>query len=215
MPAISAWAATWPPKTRCRSVSGLLPRKRSVSRVSMSRSSTSSAVDDGIWPLLALALGTVEAGQELLELPTDLLPRRDRLVLGEQAVALLLGALERVVLLLEGLDHLEHLGVGGEVRRDLLVAGTRGFAQGRQVDREPARELDLLQQRDRRLGEVELGEVVRDVGDEAHRVVTGLAEPQLQQSLRAGRDAQLAAPRAVGGEQVEIVGVVGHRDRPG
>src|SRR3954452_13191048 len=172
--AIRACAATCPPNTRCRSVSGLLPRKRSVSRVSMSRSSTSSAVDDGIWLFLALALGGVETGQELLELPADLLPRRDRLVLCEQAAALLLGARERVVLLLERLDHLEHLGVGPEVRRDLLVAGPGGFAQGGQVDGDPARALDLLEQRQRGLGEVELGEVVRDVSDEAHRVVACL-----------------------------------------
>ena len=86
----------------------------------MSRSSTSSAADDGI---RLVALGAVETGQELLELPADLLTRRDRLVVGEEAVALLLGALERVVLLLERLHDLGDLGVAGEVRRDLLVAG--------------------------------------------------------------------------------------------
>ena len=53
----------------------------------------------------------------------------------------------------------------------------------------------------RGLGVVELGEVVRDVGDEAHRVVRPLPQPQLEQGLGAGRDAQLAAPRAVAGEQ--------------
>src|SRR3954470_11167158 len=141
--AISAWAATWPPKTRCRSVSGLLPRKRSVSRVSRSRSSTSSAAEEGIRVVSLVGLGSVEAGEELLELPADLLSRRDGLVLGEQAVALLLGAGEGVVLLLERLDDLQHLAVRGEVRRDLLVALTGGVAQGGEVDRDARGPLDV------------------------------------------------------------------------
>src|SRR5215212_9818031 len=76
---------------------------------------------------LALPFGTVQAGQELLELAPDLLTGRDRLVLGEQAAALLRRTRERVVLLLERLDDLEHLAVGREIRRDLLAALSGGL----------------------------------------------------------------------------------------
>ena len=41
-----------------------------------------------------VALGAIEAGQELLELSADLVSRRQRLVLGEQAGPGLLGLLE-------------------------------------------------------------------------------------------------------------------------
>ena len=73
----------------------------------------------------------------------------------------------------------------------------------------------MLEQRDRRRRVVELGEVVRDVGDEAHRVVAPLPQPHLEQGLGAGRDPQLAAPPALPGQQLGVVGVLGDRDRPG
>ena len=60
-------------------------------------------------------------------------------------------------------------------------------------------ELDLLEQRGGRLRVVHLREVVRDVGDEAQRVVAPLPQPDLEQRLGAGRDPQLAAPRALAG----------------
>src|SRR5262245_32956707 len=118
MPAISACAATWPPNTRCRSVTGWRPRNRSTSRVSRSRSSTSSSADAGIScrpSVVGGVVGSVQTCQELLELLTDLLARRQRLVAGEQAAARLLGARERVVLLLQRRDDLVDLVVGREV----------------------------------------------------------------------------------------------------
>ena len=48
---------------------------------------------------------------------------------------------------------------------------------------------------------VHLRQVVRDVRDEAHRVVAPLPQPHLQQRLGAAGDPQLAAPRALAGEQ--------------
>src|SRR5688572_32577140 len=116
--AIIAWAATWPPKTRWRSVSDCLPRNRLRSIASRSSSSVRSWVTTGTAPLLAVGpaevpafgpaeapavgpdatgpgsgrtdsgattsglvvLGTVQAGQELLELLPDLLAGRQRLV---------------------------------------------------------------------------------------------------------------------------------------
>ena len=62
---------------------------------------------------------------------------------------------------------------------------------------------------------VELGEVVRDVRDVAHRVVAPLPQPHLEHGLGAGRDPQLAPPPALPGQQVGVVGVLGDRDRPG
>ncbi len=79
--------------------------------------------------------------------------------------------------------------------------------------RRPARST-LLEQRRGRARVVQLGKVVGDVRDEAHRVVTGLAQPDLQQGLGAGRDPELAAPRALAGEQVGVVRMVSDRDRP-
>ena len=69
-----------------------------------------------------VGVGSVEAGQELLELLADLLTGRQRLVVREQAAAALLGALEGVVLLLERRDDLADLLVGGEVAGDLGLA---------------------------------------------------------------------------------------------
>ena len=43
------------------------------------------------------------------------------------------------------------------------------------------------------------------MGDEAHRVVAPLPQPHLEQRLRAGRDAQLAAPRALAGQQLGLL----------
>ena len=54
----------------------------------------------------------VEPGEELLELQADLLTGRQGLVAGQEAAAALLGARERVVLLLERRDDLADLLVG-------------------------------------------------------------------------------------------------------
>src|SRR5690349_17271530 len=134
-------------------VSGCCPRKRSVSSCSRSRSATSFWVASPITrpsPSLTCASGVLralETGQELLELPADLLAGRQGLVLREQAAALGLGAGEGVVLLLERGDDLLHLVVGGEVATDLLLALLGQLAELVEVDRQPGGELDLLQQR--------------------------------------------------------------------
>ena len=215
--ATSACAATWPPNTIGRVVGICAPRNRSSSIVSRSSSATQlvGVARHQSAPVLARDRRAVEPGQELLELLADLLAGRQRLVAGQQAGAALLGALERVVLPLQGGDHVGDLLVGGEVADDLGLAVLGLGAQPGQVDGQPAGDLDLLEQRGRGPRVVHLREVVRDVRDEAHRVVAPLAEPDLQQRLGTARDPQLAAPRALAGEQVGVVGVVGDRDRPG
>ena len=102
-----------------------------------------------------------------------------------------------------------------EVAVDLGLGDLRGLAQVGEVDGEPAAALDVLEQRERGLRVVHLREVVRDVRDEAERVVAPLPQPDLEQRLRAGRDPQLALPRALAGDQLGAVGVGGDRDRPG
>src|SRR3954468_618063 len=103
MPAISAWAATCTPYTRCRCESGCRPRNRSASMSSRSRRSTSSSValrgTRSVPRLVGVGAGVraVQPREKLLELPADLLAGRQRLVAGEQAAAALLGALEGVV----------------------------------------------------------------------------------------------------------------------
>src|SRR6188472_1198662 len=97
--------------------------------VSRSRSSTSSSADLGTGgPLLSGVSGTVQAGQEPLELRAELLPRRQVLLLGQgkRVRVVDVGAVERVVLLLETGHHVADLGgvldLGGDLSQLRLAS---------------------------------------------------------------------------------------------
>ena len=120
----------------------------------------------------------------------------------------LLGPLERVVLLLQPGHDLAPPPRCPRGSGRSRPPAPRPLAQVDEVDGQPPARSTCSSSDDRRLRVLELGEVVRDVRDEAHRVVAPLPQPHLEQRLGAGRDPQLAAPAAFAGDQqVEVVGV--------
>jgi len=155
---------------------------------------------------------SVEAGEEPLDLLSDLVTRRQLLV-GCQQAPRLVGPGEGVVLLLEAGDDLGHLRVVREVRRDLGVACVGGDLERVQFERQPGRVLDALEQHQRGTRVVELREVVGHVRDVPGHVVAGLPQPHLEQGLGRGGDAELAAPRVGARHQRGTVRVLGDRQR--
>src|SRR3954452_9691281 len=144
---------------------------------SRSRSAISSSTEAGLsrsrpWSLL----GLFEAGEELLELGADLLTTGQRLVVREQVGRL---AVEGVVLLLQSRDDVAHVVGVRDLGRDLDLSRLAGLLQRVQLPLQAGHVLEPLEERERCLRIGELSDVVRDVRDEAHRVVAPLPEPQL------------------------------------
>ena len=146
---------------------------------SRSSSAISSSTEEGTG---ATPLGLFETGEELLELGADLLTAGQRLVVGQQVGGL---GVEGVVLLLEAGDHVAHVVGVGDLGGDLDLAGLAGLLERRLVPLQPGDVLEPLEQRGRGLRVVELRDVVRDVRDEAHGVVTPLPQPELDAATAA------------------------------
>ena len=167
--------------------------------------------------LSLVVLGTVEAGQELLELPADLLPRRDRLVRRRAGCCppARRARTRRTAARAPGRPPAPRCWRRGTSRSPRRARGRpRAGRSGRRRCRRRA--LDVLEQRHRRLR-----------GSRAGRGSAGCAprspsrraplSPSRSSSRAWALDGMRSSPRQglSPDEQVGVVGVVGDRDRPG
>src|SRR5665647_3912405 len=143
--------------------------------------------------------------QELLELCTDLVSgRKVPDVCGQQAgppSTLDVG----VVLALQGLHDLRHLVGAGDLLRDLAPVETGRGHEFLRWDVEPRYSHEALEPHDGSVGELSLGQVVGHVDREPERVVTGLAQPQLEQGAGAARHLQGTEEGVVLTDQLSLI----------
>jgi hypothetical protein len=158
------------------------------------------------------ALPVVQPCQELLELLTELVGRRELVVSGQHGLPG--AAREGVVLLLERAQHLLALLLA-DLAVHLTQRDRRGPGEGVQVEGQAGCRAGSLQQRHRCGRELDLRHVVRHVGDVSHRVVLPLPQAQLQERLRAGRHHQPSRPQVGSVHQLGPRGVRRDHDGPG
>src|SRR3546814_9596356 len=101
----------------------------------------------------------------------------------------------------------------GEVVADLALLLLGRDLERVQVEAEAGRLLHTLQQAELSKRIVELGNVVRHMGDEPGQVVPLLPQPDLQQRRHRGGHPDLTDPRVLPGHQLRTVGVLGERQR--
>ena len=117
--------------------------------------------------------------------------------------------------MLERVDHLGDLGGGPDLVVDLARHRGSRLGEGTQRKRQRRGGGHLLEQS---LGcgrVVGLGQIVRNMDGVTHRIMAMLGHPVLQQVGHAAGHLHLAYPGLVIGDQFTVVGVCGHRHRPG